>query len=86
MVIFLLTQNMYIKNLLIKVKMQDYKPYSNPMALDIDFTTISDDYFNDPMFYGIVVGALQYITLIHPHLSIIVNKCCLFMFMPTMSH
>lgn len=44
------------------------------------------DYFEDPLLYRSIVGALQSATITRPELGYVVNKVCQFMSQPLSSH
>ncbi|WMV38427.1 hypothetical protein MTR67_031812 [Solanum verrucosum] len=41
--------------------------------------------FHDATLYQKIFGALQYVTLTHPHIAFVVNKACQFMHNPTVN-
>ena len=81
----LLSQNRYIKDLLLKAGMVDCKPVQTPMAMTKDSDSGGAPH-PDPTQYRSIVGALQYVTLTRPDIFFAVNKVCQFMQSPNTDH
>ena len=82
----LLSQQKYIRDLLLRSKMDKAKPISTPMVLGLKISKHGSDKFDNPSLYRSVVGALQYATVTRPKISFSVNKACQFMAKPLESH
>ena len=74
----LLSQQNYIKDLLVKSKRDKAKAISTPMVLVLKSKHGSDQ-LADPTLYHSIVGALQYATVTRLEISYSVNKACQFM-------
>ena len=81
-----LSQQKYIKDLLLRASMFDYKSASTPMSTTTSLSLHVGDPLSDPYTYRSIVGALQYCTITRPDISFAVNKVCQFMHAPTTSH
>ncbi|KAL0553541.1 hypothetical protein IC582_007439 [Cucumis melo] len=81
-----LSQSKHISDLLPITKMLEVKPISTPMISGSLLSAFQGEPFHDVRLYRSVVGALQYVTLTHPHISYIVNKACQFMHTPKNTH
>ncbi|MCH80671.1 retrovirus-related Pol polyprotein from transposon TNT 1-94, partial [Trifolium medium] len=71
----ILNQTKYIRDLLIKTKMQDSIPVATPMQSSCKLTKVGSSALSDPFMYRSVVGALQYATITRPKIAFAVNKC-----------
>ena len=65
----ILTQSMYIRDLLTKTKMNEVNPVSSRMVGGCKLTKSVYESFFDPTLYRSVVAALQYATIIRPEIS-----------------
>ncbi|XP_019053810.1 PREDICTED: uncharacterized protein LOC109114900 [Nelumbo nucifera] len=83
---FHLSQHKYIDDLLLRAQLHDAKPLSTPMFASTQLTNLEGEPLTDPTFYRTIVGALQYMTIIHPEISFAVNKVYQFMQTPTTVH
>lgn len=72
----LLTQDKYIRDLLIKTNMLEAKSVSSPMLATNKLTKQGSDKFEDQTLYRSVVCALQYATITRLDISFSVNKAC----------
>jgi histone deacetylase 1/2 len=84
----LINQERYACDTLKRVNMQLCKPAMTPVST-IEKLSIMDGTrlgTEDSTKYGSIVGALQYLTLMHPDLSFSVNKVCQFLHSPTTVH
>jgi histone deacetylase 1/2 len=81
-----LSQRKYIRDLLVRAKMEDSKPLSSPMVSSLKLSKTGGTSVQDPTLYRSIVGALQYITITRPELSYAVNKVCQFMAAPQEDH
>lgn len=77
-----LCQAAYIKELLLKVKMDGAKASPTPMISDLKLSKHEGDPTIDGKLYRSVVGALQYATITRPEISFSVNKVSQFMACP----
>ncbi|XP_043699873.1 uncharacterized mitochondrial protein AtMg00810-like [Telopea speciosissima] len=82
----LLSQYRYIKDLLHRASMTDCKSVSTPLAIITKPIDQGGDPMSNPTEYRSIVGALQYVTLTHSDVSLVVNKACQFMHAPTIDH
>jgi histone deacetylase 1/2 len=84
----ILSQDKYASDLLKRVNMASCKPVSTPLSTSERFFAYEGTSLgpNDSKNYRSVVGALQYLTLIKPDISLAVNKVCQFLHAPTNVH
>lgn len=82
----LLSQRMYITDLLTRAKMSQSKPVPSPITTTANLALGDSPPFHDPALYRQIVGALQYVTLSRPDITYAVNKVCQFMHSPTENH
>jgi histone deacetylase 1/2 len=82
----LLNQAKYIRDLLCKAKMENFKPIGSPMMSSCKLSKLGSDVMTDPTLYRSTVGALQYATLTRPDIAFSVNKVCQFMSRPLETH
>ncbi|XP_058201268.1 uncharacterized mitochondrial protein AtMg00810-like [Rhododendron vialii] len=83
---YFLSQHKYALEILARAGMVECKPYNSPMA--VKHTVMSDDDlpFTNVSLYRGIVGALQYLTITRPDLSLAVNYACQHMHHPTIGH
>ena len=81
-----LSQQKYIRDLLLRLKMDSVKPVSSPMATSCKLSKIVGKSFSDPFVYRSTVGALQYLSFTRPDIAFSVNKVAQFMQAPTDEH
>ncbi|KAL5540260.1 hypothetical protein UlMin_044401 [Ulmus minor] len=81
-----LSQKRYIKDLLIKSKMDNAKPLPTPMVSSLKLIASDGDPITNATEYKSIVGALQYITITRPEIAFSVNKVCQFMQSPLDEH
>ena len=81
-----LSQQKYIRNLLLWLKMDGVKPVSSPMATSCKLSKVVDKPLYDPFVYRSTVGALQYLSFTRPDIAFSVNKVAQFMQAPTDEH
>lgn len=83
-----LCQEKYATDLLKRVGMQHCKPSSTPLSSTEKLSLAEGEILNqeDGTRYISVVGALQYLTLTRPDISLVVNKVCQFLHAPTSLH
>ncbi|XP_028084597.1 uncharacterized protein LOC114285721 [Camellia sinensis] len=62
--------------------MVDCKPYATPLSVKLPITSTDSLPCTQPSVYRNIVGALQYLTIIRPKLSYVVNQACQFMHSP----
>ena len=82
----LLTQQKYIRDLLLKTNMVEAKPVSSPMAVAPALSKSDTPLFEDPTLFRSTVGSLQYLSLTRPDVAFAVNRVCQFMQSPRLSH
>jgi Reverse transcriptase (RNA-dependent DNA polymerase) len=82
----LLTQTKYISDLLDRTNMLDCKSCPSPMISFPPLNKTDGDPMDNPRFYWVVVGSLQYAIIIRPDIAFAVNKCSQFMHSPTTLH
>lgn len=80
------SQAKYIKDLITKTKIVDYKPISTPILGGCKLSKEGGVSMPDPLMCRSVVGTLQYATITRPEISFSVNKVCQFMILPTEDH
>ena len=71
---FLLSQSKYIASVLTRASMDNCKPIST--HLSTSNTHSNDSSQLDNTLFRSLVGALQYITLTRPDISLVVNQVC----------
>ena len=81
-----LSQQKYIRDLLLQLKMDGVNPVSSPMATSCKLSKIVGKSISDPFVYRSTVGALQYLSFIRPDFAFSVNKVAQFMQAPTDAH
>ena len=69
-------QSKYAQDLLIKFKMLDCKPCSNPCSSSHHLIPADSPLLSDPTAYRSMVGALQHMTFTRPGLSYAVQQAC----------
>ncbi|XP_031106198.1 uncharacterized protein LOC116010838 [Ipomoea triloba] len=70
---FLLSQQRYMKDILSRAGMSNYKPLSTPAAVTQPATPTLEP-FDNPTQYQRLVGALQYLTITRPDMSFSINR------------
>ncbi|XP_028090289.1 uncharacterized protein LOC114290545 [Camellia sinensis] len=83
---YFLSQPKYATDLLHKAGMLECKPCSTPMAIKPSSSTSDDLPYSQPQLYRSLVGALQYLTITRPDISLAVNHACQHMHVPTIAH
>ncbi|XP_047269155.1 uncharacterized mitochondrial protein AtMg00810-like [Capsicum annuum] len=78
----ILTQSQYVGKLLDHANMDGVKPIGTPMATGFQLSQYGSSSFLDPSLYRNLIGALQYITITRPDVSLTINKLCQFMHNP----
>ncbi|XP_026444323.1 uncharacterized protein LOC113344595 [Papaver somniferum] len=78
----ILTQRKYVTDLLRKTKLDGVKPVNTPLAVNVKIQKQGTKRFHDSTLYRSVVGALQYLHLARPDISVAVNKVCQYMHDP----
>lgn len=81
-----LSQTKYIQDLLVGAKMQNANGYGTPMISGQQLTASRSGTMKDVQFYRSVVGALQYVTITRPEISLCVNRVCQYMKDPQEEH
>jgi Reverse transcriptase (RNA-dependent DNA polymerase) len=81
-----ISQLQYIRDLLIRAKMDGAKPCSTPFSTGDPLSKFDGNPMADPHTYRSIVGALQYATITRPDISYAVNKASQFMHSPTDEH
>ncbi|KAH7351616.1 hypothetical protein KP509_19G006000 [Ceratopteris richardii] len=80
------TQERYLKNLLIKFKMDDCRVAPTPMEVNHKLSRYGREEFKDMKLYQSLVGSLIYATLTRPDLSYAVGVLSQFMHCPRKEH
>ncbi|XP_028125342.1 uncharacterized protein LOC114322271 [Camellia sinensis] len=83
---YFLSQQKYAQDILTKAGLSDCKPCSSPLAVKPTSQPHSTAPYSNPTLYRSLVGALQYLTITRPDLSLAVNQCCQHMHAPTNGH
>ena len=83
---FHLSQQKYIRDLLVKTKMLQAKGLPTPMTSGSKISSQDGVPIENAQLYKSTVGALQYVTVTRPKLAYSVNKVCQFMQRPTHRH
>jgi len=81
-----LSQQKYIHDLLLRLKMNGVKPVSSPMATSYKLSKVVGKPFSNPFVYWSTVGALQYLSFTRLDIAFSVNKVAQFMQAPTDKH
>ncbi|KAJ1692595.1 hypothetical protein LUZ63_009293 [Rhynchospora breviuscula] len=81
-----LSQANYLKDILIRSKMDESRPCASPMVANLSLSLHEGDPMDNPSLYRMTVGALQYATITRPDITFAVNKVSQFMHAPTTSH
>ncbi|KAK0580290.1 hypothetical protein LWI29_000376 [Acer saccharum] len=81
-----LSQQQYIRDLLVKANMFDAKPVSTPLSLTESLKLNDGSAPTDATQYRQVLGSLQYLSLTRLDISFAVNKLSQFMHKPTTTH
>lgn len=76
---FVLSQHMYMTDILKRACMEDCKSLSTPLSTSHAQVT-SDEPYDNPTQYWSLAGALQYQTVTRPNLSYAVNRLCHMLF------
>lgn len=83
----LLSQRRYIEDLLKRTNMDNAKPVLTPLPTSSAAISLtSGTPLSDPTPYRATVGSLQYLSLICPDISFVVNRMAQFMHQPTIEH
>ncbi|XP_028098528.1 uncharacterized protein LOC114298197 [Camellia sinensis] len=83
---YFLSQHKYASNILLKAGMANCKPCHSPSSVKPSLSSDSHIPFRQPELYRSIVGALQYLTITRPDLSLSVNQACQHMHAPTVRH
>lgn len=81
-----LSQPKYIRDILVRTKMDDTKSCNTPIVLEQSPSKFHGTPIQDPHLYRSTVGALQYATITRLDISFVVNKASQFMHSPTEEH
>lgn len=81
-----MSQEKYVKNLLVKTGMMDSKPCSTHMIVETKLTFKDSEFFYKPALYRNTIGALQYLTFSRSDIAYSVNKLSQFLIAPTQLH
>ncbi|GKC02061.1 retrovirus-related pol polyprotein from transposon TNT 1-94 [Tanacetum coccineum] len=82
----LLSQKMYILELLQSAGLSNYNPVSSLMVTSSSLSVDDSTAFSNPVKYQQVVDSLQYVTLSRPDIAFAVNKVCQYMHALTENH
>lgn len=80
-----LSQAKYATEILTKAGMNDCKPSNSPTSTKKPID-LSDPFFEDVALFITLVGSLQYLTLTHPKIALVVNSVYQHMHRPKISH
>lgn len=83
---FLLSQQKYVDDLLLRAGMSDATISPIPMVKGLKLSKDTGPLFSDPQFYRSIVGGFQYLTVTRPDICFAVNRVCQFMQAPTQQH
>ncbi|XP_028106997.1 uncharacterized protein LOC114306043 [Camellia sinensis] len=83
---YVLSQKKYTQDILNKAGLADCKPCPSPISIKPSIALDSATLCPDPALYRSLVGALQYLTITHPNISLAVNHSCQHMHSPTVGH
>lgn len=83
---YVLSQRKYASEILAKAGMNSCKPCNTPIAVKPSTTALDSLPFHQPELYRSLVGALQYLTITRPDLSLAVNQVCQHMHAPSNGH
>ncbi|XP_028063232.1 uncharacterized protein LOC114266531 [Camellia sinensis] len=83
---YFLSQQKYAKDILLKAGLSACKPCSSPIFVKPSTPPNASLPFDNPALYRSLVGALQYLTITRPDLSLAVNQACQHMHAPTVGH
>jgi Reverse transcriptase (RNA-dependent DNA polymerase) len=78
-----ISQPQYIRDLLVRAKMDGAKPCSTPFSTSDPLSKFDGNPMADPHTYRSIVGALQYAIITRPDISYAVNKASQFINSPT---
>ena len=81
-----LNQHKYVHDLLQSTSMFESKYASTPGMVGQNLSKHDGGHFHDVTLYQSIVGVIQYLTLIRPDISFVVNKECQFMSSPSNTH
>lgn len=81
-----LTQSKYVLDLLKRTDMLRAKSMSSPAIRGKRLSLYDGEPLSNPSEFRIIVGALQYVTIMRPDNSFAVNQVCQFMHKPTIVH
>nr|GEW33846.1 hypothetical protein [Tanacetum cinerariifolium] len=84
--VILLSQKMYILELLQSAGLSNCNPVSSPMVTLSSLSLDDSTAFSNLVKYRQVVGSLQYVTLSRPDIDFAVNKVCQYMHASTENH
>ena len=83
---YFLSQQKYASDILVKAGMTSCKSCSIPSSMKPPLNPVTSLPFAQPRLYRSLVGALQYLTITRPNLSLAVNQACQYMHAPTNGH
>lgn len=72
----LISQQRYIRDLLLWTQMHNSKPAKTPLAANAKFTSSSSSIFDNAILYRRMVGSLQYLAFTCLDISYVVNNTC----------
>ena len=85
-----LSQRKYIRDLLAKAELLNYKGCDTPMTTGTKLQKQADgslgQFIEDPTTYRNLVGGLQYVILTRPEIAFAVHKLSQYVVMPTLQH
>ena len=80
-----INQLKYARDILTRAQLLDSKPIHTPMVVSQHLTS-DGQAFSDPTLYRSLVGALQYLTITHLHIALVVNSISQFLHALTAAH
>ncbi|XP_028099830.1 uncharacterized protein LOC114299317 [Camellia sinensis] len=83
---YLLSQSKYANDILLKAGLSSCKPCSSPIFVKPSTPPNASLPFSNPALYRSIVGALQYLIITRPNLSVFVNQAYQFMHAPTIGN
>ena len=81
-----LSQHKYIRELLSNTNMSSAKDVSTPLSTTQSLKLLDGTTNVDNTKFPRIIGSLQYLSLMHPNISFVVNKLSQFMHKPTTTH
>ncbi|XP_028105082.1 uncharacterized protein LOC114304112 [Camellia sinensis] len=83
---YLLSQSKYAKDIFLKAGLFSCKPCPSIVSVKPRNPSNASLPFHNPTIYNSIVGALQYLTIARPDISLAVNQACQYMHSPIVGH